>query len=88
MGDEEGIGEKGASQNAAGLEVAGCVGRGEGDEFLAEGFGQEDGSEGRAIFEVGGGGEGVGFRRAGGVWRRGWWARRWNGRFLWALDWL
>lgn len=62
MGDEEGVGEEGAGEDAACFEVMGGVARGERDECVAEGLRQEDGAEWGAVFEMGGGGKGVRLR--------------------------
>lgn len=57
--DEEGVADQGAGQDAASLEVAACVGRGEGKKGLAQGEGQKQGAEGLAGFSKGRGLEGI-----------------------------
>lgn len=61
MGDEQRVGEKGAGEDAAGLEVVAGVGGSEAGEGGAEGEREEDCAERSPVFKVGRGGKGVGF---------------------------
>ena len=68
LGDEESVGAEGATEDAAGFEIAGRVGSSNCEEALAEVRGYEYRAEGSAVFEVGGGFEG----KFGRVEDRGW----------------
>lgn len=59
VGDEEGVADYRPAEDAAGFEVAGCVGVGEVEEGCAEVGREEDGTEGNAGFGCCGGFEGV-----------------------------
>lgn len=68
MADAEGVGHDGAAEDAAGFEVAGCVGVREVEEVGAQVRGEEDGAERGAGFGGAGWGEGVAVLGRGGWW--------------------